>query len=94
MTLETYGNKTYIKSSNSESISEEDPFNLVRKNLGYKQDNLSGLPFCGGAIGYFSYDLCRRLENLPDKTEKKIDMPDMSIGIYDWSIFIDHHVKK
>jgi len=94
VTLETFGKKTYIKSINSETISEDDPFDLIRQNLGNKEDNLNGLPFCGGAIGYFSYDLCRRLENLPNSTEQKIDMPDMAIGIYDWAIIIDHHVKR
>ena len=94
VTLETYDKKTYIKSITSETISEDDPFNLIRENLGNREDNLSGLPFCGGAIGYFSYDLCRRLEDLPNKTEQKIDMPDMAIGIYDWSIIVDHHAKR
>ena len=94
ITLETYGKKTHIKSLGREITSVDDPFDIVRQNLGNKEDNLSGLPFCGGAIGYFSYDLCRRLEKLSNKTVQKIDMPDMAIGIYDWSIIIDHHLKR
>ena len=63
ITLETYGKKTHIKSLGRETTSVGDPFDIVRQNLGNKEDNLSGLPFCGGAIGYFSYDLCRIVDS-------------------------------
>ena len=94
VTLETYGKKTYITSTNGKIISDDDPFYLVREYLGKKISNLSGLPFCGGALGYFSYDLSRRLENIVDSTKQTIDMPDMAIGIYDWAVIIDHHIQK
>ena len=94
ITLETFGKKTYIKSSETKITSEDDPFYLVRKYLGDKNDSLSKLPFCGGALGYFSYDLSRRLEKFIDKPKNNLDMPDMSIGIYDWAVIIDHHVNR
>ena len=94
VTLETYGKKTYITSTHGKIISDDDPFYLVREYLGKKISNLSGLPFCGGALGYFSYDLSRRLENIVDSTKQTIDMPDMAIGIYDWAVIIDHHIQK
>ena len=71
VTLETFGKKTYIKSINSETISEDDPFDLIRQNLGNKEDNLNGLPFCGGAIGYFSYDLCSQKDQMNNSMVKK-----------------------
>ena len=55
---------------------------------------MSGLPFAGGALGYFGYDLSRRVENFSGNSKKNIDMPDMAIGIYDWSLIVDHHMKK
>jgi len=94
VTLETYGKKTHIISTDGKIISDDDPFYLVREYLGKKISNLSGLPFCGGALGYFSYDLSRRLENIVDSAKQTIDMPDMAIGIYDWAVIIDHHIQK
>ena len=58
ITLETYNEKTFITTENNRTVSNEDPFELVRQNLGKKEENLNGLPFAGGALGYFAYDLC------------------------------------
>jgi para-aminobenzoate synthetase component I len=94
ITLETYGDVTYIKQDEKETTSKEDPFQLVKKHLGDKSNNLSGFPFCGGALGYFGYDLGRRLESLPEIAKQDIDIPDMAVGIYDWSVIVDHHVRR
>lgn len=94
ITLETYNEKTFITTENNRTVSNEDPFELVRQNLGKKEENLNGLPFAGGALGYFAYDLCRRVEKISGNSKQKINMPDMAIGIYDWSLIIDHHTKK
>jgi para-aminobenzoate synthetase component 1 len=52
------------------------------------------LPFTGGAIGYFGYELLHR-ENGIDWSEKQhISLPDMLIGIYQWAIVIDHQQQQ
>ena len=94
VTLETYDNITHINNDGDKSTSNEDPFSLIKQYLGEKEKNLSGLPFCGGALGYFAYDLGRRLERLPELSAKDINMPDMAVGIYDWAVIIDHHVRR
>ena len=43
-------------------------------------DNLPELPFTIGAIGYFSYDVGRRLEKIPVIAEDDIDLPNTCIG--------------
>jgi len=94
-TLQTYGGQTVIKdSSGHEDHSTEDPFFLVQRFLGTKKENRTGLPFCGGAMGYFAYDLGRRMENLPDIAENDIPAPDMAIGLYDWAVVVDHHQRR
>lgn len=54
------------------------------------QAAIKALPFCGGLLGYFSYDLGRCLETLPDETICDIDLPDMQVGIYSWAVVVDH----
>ncbi len=94
ITLETYGDTTYINDNNSKTTSTADPLLLLQQYLGNSNNNLSGLPFCGGAVGYLAYDLGRRLETLPASAVKDIDMPEMAVGIYDWSLIVDHHLRR
>lgn len=94
ITLTTRGGETRIQSPEGERISEADPFALVREALADRMTNHSGLPFCGGALGYFAYDLGRRIEQLPTLAERDIDLPDMAIGIYDWAVVVDHHQRR
>ncbi|AYB48516.1 aminodeoxychorismate synthase component I [Candidatus Williamhamiltonella defendens] len=77
--------------------SELDPFMLLNQELNklnLTAEPQSDLPFLGGALGLFGYDLGRRIERLPEKNQKDIDLPDMAIGIYDWALIADHHKKK
>ena len=94
VTLETRGMETQVTYQGEKQISAEDPFTLLRHHLGEQKTNLSGLPFCGGAVGYFAYDLSRRLEAMPALTKRDIEIPDMAVGIYDWSVIIDHHLRR
>ncbi|KAI3994935.1 hypothetical protein MKX01_027129 [Papaver californicum] len=54
--------------------------------------------FCGGWVGYFSYDAVRYVEKkkLPFSTAPKDDrnLPDISLGLYDDVIVFDHIEKK
>jgi para-aminobenzoate synthetase component I len=54
----------------------------------------SELPFIGGALGYFSYDLGRRFEQLPELAKQDIELPEMAVGIYLRAIIIDHSNKQ
>ena len=93
-TLVTYGSETRITEGEDVHYSDEDPFALVKQQLGERRINLSGFPFSGGALGYFSYDLGRRIEQLPALCRDDINMPDMAIGLYDWAVIADHHKRR
>jgi len=96
VTLCTYGDKTHIhhKKTNEIHVSEEDPLFLLKNTQQQVLDKLStskqGLPFLGGALGYFSYDLGRRFEKLPELAEQDINLPEMAVGIYAQAIIFDH----
>ena len=95
VTLTTRGPLTEIRTPEGIVQSEEDPFLLVRRCLGERRPPPSGpIPFGGGAIGYFSYDLGRRIERLPSIARADIPMPDMAVGIYDRVVVVDHQERR
>jgi len=93
-TLVTKGDITEITRNNVTLHSNLDPFDLVKAQLLPHITGFDDLPFNGGAIGYFSYDLARRLEKLPVIANDAEDIADMVIGIYNWAIIVDHHQQK
>lgn len=96
LTLCSRGEQTVLRGADGSVLRESsaDPFALLRESMGERIANLSGLPFCGGAMGYFAYDLGRRIERLPEIALRDIDLPDMAIGIYDWAVVVDHHLRR
>ncbi|MBI4205264.1 MAG: aminodeoxychorismate synthase component I [Betaproteobacteria bacterium] len=91
--LITRGNLTEIQGDTVE-LSREDPFALVKRFLEIDPASGGDLPFSGGAIGYFGYDLARRLERLPARAEDAEKIPDMALGIYDWAVVVDHCERR
>ncbi|MCJ2375238.1 aminodeoxychorismate synthase component 1 [Vibrio sp. ZSDZ34] len=90
--IETHGEKSTISRDGQTLSSKEDPFELLRGLLDEigVQPSSSELPFIGGALGYFAYDLGRRIETLPDNAINDINCADMAVGIYDWALIVDH----
>lgn len=94
ITLSTFGDITHIQQNGHTRSSSDNPFLLLQQLLINPQAHLEEVPFCGGALGYFGYDLGRRLETLPNSALKDIALPDMSLGIYPWAIVQDHQEQK
>jgi para-aminobenzoate synthetase component 1 len=70
----------------------EDPFALLQQELArHPLAAHEGLPpFQGGAGGYLSYDLCHFLERLPAPRFDDLGLPDLCLGLYDWTLAWDH----
>ncbi len=90
VTLTARGEVTEITTRDHVELSYEQPLELLKRQLGEPAPSVTGLPFAGGAIGYFGYDLGRRFERLPHLAQRDIDMPDMAVGVYDWAVVVDH----
>ncbi|MBE0489387.1 MAG: aminodeoxychorismate synthase component I [Halomonas sp.] len=54
----------------------------------------SHLPFLGGLIGYWSYDLGRLLEPVGDLTSPAVALPASRVGLYDWALIQDHERRE
>ncbi|GAA0782442.1 MULTISPECIES: aminodeoxychorismate synthase component I [Pseudomonadati] len=51
-------------------------------------------PFSGGAMGAFSYDLGRSIEQLPNTAAKDIDFNELNIGFYDQCLVYDYQQQN
>ncbi|MFP3029467.1 MAG: aminodeoxychorismate synthase component 1 [Arsenophonus sp.] len=95
-TLETRDNITKIHRKDEKITSELDPFELLKSEMQHLNLTFAAnrdLPFQGGALGIWGYDLVRRIETLPEQAKKELSFPDMAIGFYLWALIVDHHKK-
>lgn len=85
---------TEVRSRQRMELRDGDPLEIIEGFLGAPAAPVPGLPFAGGAIGYFSYDLGRRFERIEALAADDLDMPDLAVGFYDWAVVVDHHAKQ
>ena len=73
------GDKIEIVSKGRTTRIKGDPIKELKKILSrYRSVKIKGLPrFHGGFVGYFSYDIVRHIEKLPDKNPDDLKLPDM-----------------
>lgn len=89
-TLITRGQVTEVIQGVENRHSSDDPITLLQEILGQHLEAIPEIPFSGGAVGYWSYDLGRRYHRVFDAKSVSNEPPEMAIGIYDWAIVVDH----
>lgn len=93
--IESKGSITTVRENNKSVVYKENPFNILKKYINsYKIENDSELPFVGGVVGYFAYDLCHHFENIPRTAKDDLELPDLIMGFYDGVIIFDHVNNK
>ena len=97
-TIVSQSGSTTLTQASSKYTSSASPFEILRTTLKTykpkKKKPENKLPFNGGVLGYFSYDLARTIENIPSTTHDAENLPEMAVGIYTWAIIVDHKLKK
>ena len=73
-----------------------DPLNLIADELQkYQVVSLEGLPrFCGGAVGYLSYETVCRFEKLPSPEKDSLNLPEARFMFVDTLLIFDHVTHK
>ncbi len=89
-TLQTQAGQTEIRAVSGSRLSQEEPFRLVRRMLGNPVAP-TGIPFAGGGLGFWSYDLGCLSASAPSSMKVgRAQWPQMMLGIYDWAVVVDH----
>ncbi|MDI6733774.1 MAG: aminodeoxychorismate synthase component I [Planctomycetota bacterium] len=102
LVIKSKGSSISIEKNGTITCKKGDPLEELRKILSaYKvkvrynpRPDIIGMPFIGGAVGYFGYDLCHFIEKLPLQTKDDLNFPDLYFAFYDRFIAIDHYRRK
>lgn len=91
------GNKVTLTRGSIKEDVYGNPFEVLRSILKEYKTNRTDttMPFCGGCMGYFSYDLLSFIEGINyDDLDDDLDIDDMALGFYNKVIIIDHVLNK
>ena len=92
MVVSARGEEVRIERRGKTEKQKGNVFQVVGKLLAeHRPANLPGLPpFVAGAVGYFAYDVVRRLEKLPKRAKDDLDLPDCVLMFFDRLLAFDH----
>lgn len=81
-----------LRADGSEEVLPGDPYAAVRAYMArFRSPHLPELPrFCGGLVGYFSYDTVRLVEDLPRVPDDELGLPDLHLMRFDTVAVFDH----
>jgi para-aminobenzoate synthetase component 1 len=96
LVMRSRGDDIKIIKDSVEEKRRGNPFDVLGELLEiYKLDTGEyPIPFTGGAVGYFSYDLCHFIERLPKTAVDDLDLPECYLGFYDAVVAFDHLLNK
>jgi aminodeoxychorismate synthase component I len=88
--------QSILRTNEGDEYVSQDPFGSLSRLLTHHQiEPFPDLPpFCGGAVGYLSYDLVRDFEILPSLAKDDLQLPYLQFGLYDIVAAVDHHTDR
>lgn len=97
LVLEAKGSRVTLRSSGQSEILKDNPLDVIRRLL--KRFSCAsppgGLPFTGGAIGYFGYEVKNLLEpRLRQSAVDDLGLPDAYLQFFDEGLIFDHLEEK
>ncbi|HAG61530.1 MAG TPA: aminodeoxychorismate synthase component I [Coxiellaceae bacterium] len=91
--LISYGRCQHLQTDNHTHYHNDTLFDVLKTEIAHHprvSNAPKHLPFTTGALGFMGYDVGHQLETLPHHRYQDIALPDAVIGLYDWSIVVDH----
>jgi anthranilate synthase component 1 len=92
MQVQTQGQEVVLQRGSKRERRTGQVFQMVKELLrAHRSAVVPGLPpFTAGAVGYFSYDVVRQLENIGEHARRDVDVPDCALMFFDHLLAFDH----
>src|SRR3972149_287434 len=92
LVMSSRGSEITLVRGQEHEVQHGNPFDAMGKLLEiYKLDHCPApVPFLGGAVGYFNYDLCHFIERLPSTAIDDLKLPESYFAFYDAIMAFDH----
>ncbi len=92
LVMSSRGSEITLVRGQEHKVQRGNPFDAMGKLMEiYKLDHCPApVPFLGGAVGYFSYDLCHFTERLPSTAIDDLELPESYFAFYDTIVAFDH----
>lgn len=96
LVMSSRGSEITLVRGQNHKVRHGNPFDTIGKLLeAYRLDHCPApVPFLGGAVGYFGYDLCHFVECLPSTPIDDLKLPECYFAFYDTVVAFDHLEKK
>ena len=96
LVISSRGSEITLIRGKEREVQRGNPFDTIGKLLeAFRLDHCPApVPFLGGAVGYFGYDLCHFTERLPCTAMDDLRLPECYFAFYDTILAFDHLEKK
>lgn len=92
MRVVSEGDQITIDHGKRRDVQSGNIFEILKRSLkSHQPAAISGLPpFTAGAVGYFAYDVVRKLEQIGERAKNDLQTPDCSLMFFDRLLAFDH----
>lgn len=97
LTFLTRGPETLVRDRRGLIVARHrlDPLGALRQYwAGARSVIDDSVPFRGGAVGWFGYDLGGYMGDWPLRGRAADALPEMAVGLYDWAVVVDHQARR